>query len=370
MRLALADELVRVGSATGAGMLALLGLCWRTVDLLHLGDPGAARALADLRTRADAVECRSVTYVVEVIEVMVLIRSGRLDAGEDAALACHRYGCEVGEVDADAYLGLHLFTIRWLQGRAAEVVDVIDDMAASPKLAPVAAVSFRAGLAAMAAYDGQLDRAAAVLDDLVADGLDALPQSSGWLTAMRLIGEAARILGREAIARDVHRLLLAHADHPVVASLGVVDHGSVEGALGSAALTFGALDAAVAHLERAVAADDRLANRPFAAIGRAHLANALWRRGGPGDGTRAAGLHQVASPPPRPWAWCSDRPLGSANEGRPACCTATAGTGRSASASTRSWWPIGWAWSTSPTSSPTPASRWPPWPWRVGARRW
>ena len=54
-RLALAEELVGVASAAGDGLLGLMGLCWRTVDLFLLGDPTAERALAELRSRADAL---------------------------------------------------------------------------------------------------------------------------------------------------------------------------------------------------------------------------------------------------------------------------------------------------------------------------
>src|SRR5690606_32460433 len=46
-------------------------------------------------------------------------------------------------------------------------------------------------------------------------------------------------------------------------------------------------DRAVAHLERAVAANHRLGNRPLAAIAAANLAGARRRRGRPGDAERA-----------------------------------------------------------------------------------
>src|SRR5207248_11323623 len=42
-RLALAEELIAVAAPAGEGLLALLGLCWRTVDLFHLGDTRATR---------------------------------------------------------------------------------------------------------------------------------------------------------------------------------------------------------------------------------------------------------------------------------------------------------------------------------------
>ncbi|CAN5509194.1 hypothetical protein BH20ACT2_BH20ACT2_07720 [soil metagenome] len=286
-RLALADELVSVASASGEGMLSLFGLCWRAVDLFQLGDPNAGRALAELRMRADAVDCRSIGYVVGVIDVMSLIRAGQLDAAEEAALQCHQTGIEVGDADALGYLGAHLFTIRWLQGRADEIVDPLEEMASSPTVTSAAAFSFRAALADVAAEAGRLDRARAVLAALCAGGLERAPLTSTWLTGMRLVVEAARVLGDDAVAKDAYRLLLPYAALPVMSSLAVVDHGSVEGALGSAALAFGEPDLAVAHLERALTANRLLGNRPFAAIARADLACALRCRSDPGDAGRA-----------------------------------------------------------------------------------
>jgi hypothetical protein len=66
--------------------------------------------------------------------------------------------------------------------------------------------------------------------------------------------------------------------------------GSVERSLGLTALAAGDLDRAVPHLERARVANRRLGHRPLVAVGAAELADALWRRSGPGDRPRAVGL--------------------------------------------------------------------------------
>jgi hypothetical protein len=79
-----------------------------------------------------------------------------------------------------------------------------------------------------------------------------------------------------------------------VASVAVMCLGSTERSLGVAASAFGDHDRAADHLERAVAANRRLGNRPLVAIARADLAAALARRGGPGDRARAAELLEHA----------------------------------------------------------------------------
>ena len=173
MRLPLADELIAVASAAGEGVLALLGLCFRAVDLFHLGDPRAPRAVADLRAQADALGCRSILYIVATLDVMLLVRAGRLvDAEERAEEALH-LGIEVGDADAPAYFAAHLLSIRWLQGREVELLDLADGMVSSPTLAR-SEFGFDAALAYLAARAGQTERGRAVLDRLVGDGLTAL----------------------------------------------------------------------------------------------------------------------------------------------------------------------------------------------------
>jgi tetratricopeptide (TPR) repeat protein len=292
-RLGMAEELIGAASAAGDGMLALVGLCWRTVDAFHVGDPRAERSLAELRDRADVVGCLSVRYIAEAIGVMLLIRAGRLDEAEAAAYACLELGNEVGDADAVGFLGAHLTTIRWLQARDAEMLDVVAQIAGSPTLNP-AEFAFQATVASLAARAGRLDDARTALDRLTAPGLAALPESSTWLAGMLAIVEAARVLADADLARQAYDLLTPYADLPIMPSLAVTCFGSVERVLGLAALTFGAIDRAVAHLDRAVTANRLLGNRPFTAVTMAELADVLVIRNGPGERDRAVRLLGLA----------------------------------------------------------------------------
>ena len=288
-RLDLADELVRVAAEGGHGVLGLMGLCWRAVDLFLLGEDRAARALEDLRARADALECQNILYIVDVLDVMLLIRAGHLDVAEAAAARCYDRGVAVGEVDAFGYLGAHTLAIRWIQGRDAEILEAAEDIAASNTLVE-AEFGFRATAAAIAARAGLHERAGAGLGRLCARGLAALPRSSTWLAGMAAIVEVAAAEGDGAVAREAYELLAPFADLPVMPSLGVICLGSTERFLGLAARTAGDLDQAISHFERAIAADRRLGNRPLAAIAAADLASTLAGRGHTGDRARAAAL--------------------------------------------------------------------------------
>jgi len=289
IRLALAEELIAVASPAGEGMLALIGLCWRAVDLFHLSDPRATRALAELRERADALGCLSVLYIAESMEVMLLIRAGRLDEAEAKAHDCFALGSRIGDADALGYLGAHLTTIRWLQDRDAEMLATIEQIADSPSLNP-ADFAFEATVASLAARTGRPELAQTVLARLTTAGLAALPESSTWLAGMLAIVEAARVLGDARLAAQAYDLLAPYAELPVMPSLAVTCLGSVHRALGLAALTCGDVPRAAEHLEEAVRATRLLGNRPVTAVTMAELAEALLRRQRPDDRRRAADL--------------------------------------------------------------------------------
>ena len=285
-RLPLAQEQIAVASAAGDGLLALFGLLWRTVDLYLLGDPDADRSLTELRQRSSALGVATVNYIVACIEVMRLIRAGRLDDAEAAAGPCLQLGLEVGDADATGYYGAQLLAIRWFQGRDAELAELVSGVLESASLA-VVEYGFRASVVMVLARGGRSAAARAALDPLREHGLAALPRSSTWLAAMVGLVDAAWLLDDPALATELAELLGPFADLPVMPSLAVSCFGSTERALGRAALTVADPDAAVAHFERAVAANLRLGHRAAVALSRAELAEALDARGGAGDLVRA-----------------------------------------------------------------------------------
>jgi len=289
-RLALADELVRVASEAGLGVLALMGLCWRAVDLFLAGDDRAVAALEDLRERANALGCQNILYVVGAIDAMLLIRAGRFAEAEAASVRCRALGEAIGEVDTLGYHAAHLMGIRWIQGREAELLDLAGEVAASPTLV-ADDFAFRTTAAAFMARAGLRDEARAALDGLAADGLARLPQSTTWLVGMTGVVELAVELGDPAIAREAYDLLAPYAGVPTLGGMAVICLGSTERALGLAAGVEGDWARAADHLERAVAANARLGNLPLVAVARADLAGAVGRAG---DRDRATELLRVA----------------------------------------------------------------------------
>jgi hypothetical protein len=286
-RLHVARELVAVASRSGDAVLTLMGVLWRTVDLFLLGDPAAERSLGELRQRADALRVHAVLYIVDVIDVMLLIRAGRFVDAESAASRCYQLGVEVGDADAVAYYAAHLLAIRWMQGRSTETLPLARDVAASSTLVAEDDV-YRAAVAALAAAAGEphLEEAGRELDRLAARGIGPIPSSSNALVTLFAIVEAAARLGNSSVAAAAYDALLPYRALPTMATIGVVCFGSTERTLGVAARAVGRLDDAVRHFERAIEVDRRLGNRPMLALARSDLGLALLARGGGEDQAR------------------------------------------------------------------------------------
>ena len=273
--LPIAEELIAVASASGEGLLAVMGLMWRTVDLYQLNRPGAERSLAELRQRVDALGCLSIAYVVALIDVMRMTREGRLEEAEQAARAAFELGVSVGDADATAYYAAHVMRIRSLQGREAELLDLVQGVVDSPVMM-ARERALRASVAGVAARAGDVERTRAILGGM---GVADIVPSSTSLVALASLADVAVALGDAALARDVYDALAPFASLPLVPSLAVTCLGSVERPLALAATAFGDAPLALTHFERALAADEQLGNRPLAALARAELGRALSHAG-------------------------------------------------------------------------------------------
>jgi len=287
-RLAVADELLEEARTVGDDLHLVLGLLWRASDDLLLGRV-ADRTLGELRARADALGMRAILFATDAIDVMRQLRAGDLTSAEAAAVACHERGVEVGDADAETYFAAQVLGIQWYRGTGESLLGLAQEMVASSST-PLNNPVFTAGVAAIAAEAGDLDTAEHALALLGRDELGELLQGSTWLVTMFSIVEAAVHLRDAELAQQAYELLLPHEALPMMGGIGVCCFGSTARSLGLAARVAGRLDGAVDHLEHAVNENQRLGNRPMAAITRADLAETLMMRRQPGDRARAAHL--------------------------------------------------------------------------------
>jgi hypothetical protein len=290
----LAVELVKASFRTERRSDLLIGLLWQTVDSYAAGDPHAGRHLGELRDHLKQQDHLAVAFVVSAIDVMLAIRTGRLDEAETLVGHCAASGAAAGDVDHEWWSGAQLVTIRWYQGRLGELLPVLHDLVRSPDLSAVDN-SAMAALAVAAAVVGDLRTAASSLGALCGDDLARLPRSSSWLATMGGIVEAAHLLGRADVAEQGYALLRPYASLPMLGSLGVTCFGSAHHALGVASLTSGHADRAVEHLRAAVKHNLALAHWPALVASRARLAEAYRQRGQPADAEAALGEAEIAA---------------------------------------------------------------------------
>jgi len=314
MRRELAVELTKASFRTERHSDLLMGLLWQTANAYCAGDPHAGRLLGELKDHLGQHDHLAVGFVVSAIDVMLAIRAGRFDEAEALAAVCARRGAAAGDADHDWWAAAQLVTIRWYQGRLTELLPMLHDRVHSPVLSPVDN-SAVAALAVAAALSGDRPRAASALAELCGADLAALPRSSAWLVTMNGVVEAAYLLEEADVAARAYELLRPYGHLPMIGSLAVTCFGSVEHALGVAALTSGRLDLAIEHLTAAIPHNLALAHWPALVASRARLAQAHALRGGPGDADAArreldaaaaeaasAGLAVPDHPVPRPAA--------------------------------------------------------------------
>ncbi|HEX5295344.1 MAG TPA: hypothetical protein VFX25_41265, partial [Streptosporangiaceae bacterium] len=282
----LAVELTKASFRTGRHSDLLMGLLWQTADAYCAGDPHAGRLLGELKDHLAQRDHLAVGFVASAIDVMLAIRAGRFADAEALAAACASRGAAAGDADHAWWSAAQLVTIRWYQGRLTELLPMLDDRVHSPVLSAVDN-SAVAALAVAAALSGDRPKAASALAALCGSDLAALPSSSSWLVTMNGVVEAAYLLEEADVAARAYELLRPHAHLPMIGSLGVTCFGSVQHALGVAALTSRQLDLAVEHLTAAVQHNLALAHWPALVASRQRLAQAHALRGSPGDADAA-----------------------------------------------------------------------------------
>lgn len=274
LRMCMSEEMLANAARDPGGILPLMALCWRAVDLFLAGDERAERALADLREAAEAMQSLSVLHVVRVIETMLMICRGQFAQAEQAAQAAFELGTRAQDADALSYLGGHLVAIRWFQGREAEMLDLMQRIAGSAQV-DVVDHSFEAAIAALAARSGLPDVARRHLDRVKGSGLASLPRFSTWLVTVATIVEAAIAIDDRHTVAEAYDLLVPFGDLPVAPSLAVVSFGCVHHWLGTAALATGRPELAERHLRAAVDTNLRQGHVPATAVARAELARVL-----------------------------------------------------------------------------------------------
>ena len=141
---------------------------------------------------------------------------------------------------------------------------------------------------------GEVAEARAAWEELAAEEFDDLVRDEHWLFSVAALIDLASVLADVPRLERLYGMLRPYADLTVCHDLLRVVAGSVEGALGLAALEAGQSGDAVAHYERAVARESEMGLRPARVRALTGLARAHARRAARGDAQRSTRLRREA----------------------------------------------------------------------------
>jgi class 3 adenylate cyclase len=235
---------------------------------------------------------------------------GDLQRAEELAESALQLGLACGQADAPMVWGAQHFSIRSYQGRADEVVELLEQgVEANPRIP-----AFRAGLAVTYCWLGRTAEATVILDQAAQDGFDHVPQDGARTSALALYTDAAFQADAREAASILYALVEPWADQVVWNAASSYGHARMY--LGMLASMLGWDERADQFFAAAAEFHERKGMLLWAARGRLAWAEALARRGVAdravaeaaralalarehgyaGIGRRAAALMQVGSP--------------------------------------------------------------------------
>ena len=295
-RMAISLELAHLAQARGDRELLLQSLPWRVADLLALGHVQAAdEAIEQADQMASALRQPLYLWYVSVFRALRAQMQGLAAQGEELAEVAHTLGQRVQPDGAAVYWGAQHFMIRWDQGRLAETIVALTDLAARFPAMPVLRC-----LRALALWHGdRVDEAASELAQLCADQAAALPWDQLWLGAVATLAELAILLADQTHAALLYKMLLPYGGRNVM--MGVPN------CLGAAATYLGGLTAlldrpaeARQHFEVGLMINAQLGILPFLARTQFGYAMLLLHNDQPAD--RAPALNFLRRQPSK-WVW-------------------------------------------------------------------
>jgi DNA-binding SARP family transcriptional activator len=289
-RLAIAHELVGMTEKRGElGCIAEAHL-WRATALVELCRIDEADA--DLARHAEIAEQLQQHQLLghrDALRAMRALLQGDYERGAAATRelqdrAARHEGAEAYPMTMlRGFYGAELISLHNERDELGEVAplfaQLVDEMDALP--------GWRAPLAWAKVQSGRAEEARRELEELSTDDFAAIPRDTNFLPALAIVAHAVGELGDAELAARVEPHLAPLADSWVVLGPGASTLGPVAYCLGLLQLLRDRPDEAAASFERALELSAKMRARPYQARSLAGLAEALRRRGEPGDEARA-----------------------------------------------------------------------------------
>jgi tetratricopeptide (TPR) repeat protein len=275
-RRAVAEQAVRVASRLEDRDAQMVARASLLADLLELGDLHTFDVELAEHERLSAQNRQPFwKYVVSMLRAMRATMTGPLDAAEPLVERALVLGQGPARVDALMTYGAQLATLRWGQGRFAEIEELFDAMATEYPMMRVLEWS----RPNMLNQIGRRGEAACELERIAASDFRDLPRNNMWLASMALVAEACADLEDAARAETLYEMLLPCADLMVTTTLGTTCWGPAARTLGRLATTLSRWDAAEEHFRRARQLCLQAGSSPYLALTDHDYATMLLRRG-------------------------------------------------------------------------------------------
>ncbi len=283
-RLAIATEMLELGEASGDREAMLRAHAFLMAGFLELGDVEAAdREMALFEQLATELRMPEHSWHTIAMRAMRALLDGRIEDAERLADQSRRAGERAEQPIATQYYGIQMTQIRSLQGRAAELLPAVRELAQRFPGIP----AWRTGVISLAARAGDAELARLELERFAGDDFSAIPRDINWFPGMCLLGEAIALIGDAERAAQAYEELLPYAGLAIVVGRATACVGPVDRVLGLLAGVLGRADDAERHLTAAMEITARMGDRPGMALTRLDLAELLLERNRGDDRSRA-----------------------------------------------------------------------------------
>jgi len=196
---------------------------------------------------------------------------------------------------AKSYLAGMLYTLRRQQGRVGELLPAMEALRGGGS----ANLAWSAAFALAKVETGAVEAGRARYEQLLADGVRAVPRDFFWFFTLALLAETCCALGDAERAQRLYDLLEPFADR-YVQVIFAANWGSVQRQLAMLAGVLERFDLAEEHFRAALAANERIGAVLMTAETQCGYGALLLRRGAAGDRdharTLAGVVEQVAAP--------------------------------------------------------------------------
>ncbi len=278
-RTGLAGELVGCAAEVGDPALRFSAHNFEMQTCVERGDLVRAKlALEQIELIARELDRPTLNWFVTYTTAGWEIMHGDLVDGERLFESAFQIGQEAGEPDAALAYGAALASARSYQGRAQEIIEMLEQgVSAYPAIS-----AWRAGLASTLCWLDRGVEAAKILEQAASDRFEHIEPNAATLSALALYAEAAVLTDSSGPDSILYELIEPFADQIVWS--GVVGWGHARMYLGLLAACMGEHEQADQHL--AFACDFQETHGLLLFAARAHLgwAEAL---AGRGDAARA-----------------------------------------------------------------------------------